>query len=101
MLHPRLGDDPQWALYRLRERLDLTDPPTATTPRPRGARRWTVAVLAALTLAASARSDTDATAPPLAPVTTAPAVHPLHATQAVTPPQTAASAGGPDSSTSS
>lgn len=36
MLHTRLGEDPQWALVRDRERLEFTDPPPgSSSPRPR------------------------------------------------------------------
>jgi hypothetical protein len=28
-----IGEDPYWALYRKRERLDFTDPPTAAPPQ--------------------------------------------------------------------
>lgn len=63
MYHPRLGEDPQWALYRARERLDLTDPPTATTPGPRLIAAWrgVAAVALALAVAATVRADTEPT----------------------------------------
>lgn len=63
MYHPRLGEDPQWALYRTRERLDFTDPPTATTPVPRSIAFWRgVAVVAlAFAVAATVRADTEPT----------------------------------------
>jgi hypothetical protein len=34
MHHRHGGDDPHWASYRLRERLEFTDPPVAAPPRP-------------------------------------------------------------------
>ncbi len=75
MFHPRLGEDPQWALYRARENLELTDPPTQTTPRPRSraARRGVTAVAVALAVAVTVRADTEPTVPPPDRHATAPA----------------------------
>lgn len=61
MHHYRLGEDPQWALYRHRERLELTDPPE-DAPLPRShhmgsLRTFVAATVAALTIIAVIRAD--------------------------------------------
>jgi hypothetical protein len=60
MHHIRLGDDPQWAAYRVRERLEFTDPSTATPGRypPMAARRDVAAVIAALAITTTLQADT-------------------------------------------
>ena len=58
------GEDPQWALYRHRERLEFTDPPVATPPPRRhiDVLRGVPVAVAALALIAALHADTTATA---------------------------------------
>lgn len=61
MLHIRLGEDPQWALVRERERLELTDPPTCVPPHgrsPVGGVRTVLIAASALAITVLLHADT-------------------------------------------